>query len=465
MSWSLGEIIAATGGKLARTGAASRFGEIVTDSAKVKRNSVFIALKGERHDAHRFVGDAVRRGAACVVIHRALPAATLGSAAAVRVKDTLRALGDLAHCRREKLAPKVLAITGSNGKTTTKEMVAAILAEGSLDGQRLRGRVLKTEGNFNNLVGLPLTLLRLTRRHRVAVLELGTNFPGEIARLAEIADPDMAIITAVAAAHLEGLNSLAGVAREKGSLFGKVRAGGTLVVNVDDPWVRRLAAKFRGRKLTYGQRGQVRAHSWRVRAAKGMEFTLQYGRDSSKINLHYLGQHNVSNALGAAALTLGAGVGLAAVRRGLAKAKPFAMRMQIEHWRGIGIINDTYNANPGSMNAALATLASIDCRGKKIAVLGDMFELGKHSTKEHRALGRAAAQAQLDHLYLLGGQAGVARQGALRAGMKADRVTIGADHGDLAAQLRRQVARGDWLLFKGSRGMKMERVLEALKKV
>ncbi len=166
---------------------------------------------------------AVRRGAACVIVHRALPTATVGSATIVRVGDTLRALGDLAHYRRERLAPKVLAITGSNGKTTTKEMVAAILAQGSLAGQSLRGRVLKTEGNFNNLVGLPLTLLRLTKRHKVAVVELGTNSPGEIQRLAEIADPDLGVITTVAAAHLAGLKNLPGVAREKGALYRAVR--------------------------------------------------------------------------------------------------------------------------------------------------------------------------------------------------------------------------------------------------
>ena len=186
MGWSLAQILAATGGKLGRAGKRSRYGAVVTDSAKAKKASVFVALKGERLDGHRFVGDAVRRGAACVIAHRALARSAVGGATVVRVADTLRALGDLAHFRREQLAPKVLAITGSNGKTTTKEMLAAILEEASLDGQPLRGKVLKTEGNFNNLVGLPLTLLRLRKSDKVAVVELGTNHPGEIQRLAEI---------------------------------------------------------------------------------------------------------------------------------------------------------------------------------------------------------------------------------------------------------------------------------------
>ena len=466
MRWTLAEILAATGGKVARPGKLARYGEIVTDSKQVKGNSIFVALKGERHDAHRFVGAAVRQGATCVIVHRALPSATGGSATIVRVGETLRALGDLAHYRREQLAPKVLAITGSNGKTTTKEMAAAILAQATLAGQSLRGRVLKTEGNFNNLVGLPLTLLRLTKRHKIAVVELGTNAPGEIQRLAEIADPDLGVITTVAAAHLAGLKNLSGVAREMGALYRAVRRSGMIAVNLDDPWVRRLAAKFAGRKLTYGNAGQLRARSLRVRAAgQGMAFALHYGGQHARINLNYLGRHNVINALGAAALTLGAGVSLAAVRRGLTQAKPFTMRMQRESWRGIGIINDSYNANPGSMQAALETLALIGNRGKKIAVLGDMFELGKQSAKEHRQLGRIAAQARIDRLYLLGDQAGAVRYGALRAGMKAHQVTIGADHGDLANRLRQQVGRGDWLLVKGSRGMKMEKVLQALKSV
>src|ERR1041384_2887415 len=216
MGWGKQELISATGGKILRDGKQMAFGEIVTDSSKAQAGSVFIALKGERHDGHRFIGDAVRRGAACVILHRVPKKMQAGEAVILKVPDTLRALGDLAHYRREQIAPKVLAITGSNGKTTTKEMLAAIMEEGTLDGEPLRGRILKTEGNFNNLVGMPLTLLRLEKRHKVAVVELGTSRPGEIDRLAEIADPDAGIITSIAAAHLEGLHSLAGVAREKG---------------------------------------------------------------------------------------------------------------------------------------------------------------------------------------------------------------------------------------------------------
>lgn len=463
MGWNKTEIVAATGGKVIHEGTGARYGEVVTDSTKATRGSVFVALKGERHDGHGFVGDAVRRGARCVIIHRPVSQAIQGKATAIRVADTLKALGDLAHYRRVRLDPKVLAITGSNGKTTTKEMAAAIFESATLDGQALSGRVLKTKGNFNNLVGLPLTLLRLRTRHKVAVVELGTNHPGEIRRLAEIADADAGLITSVGSAHLEGLNSLAGVAREKGALLQKIRAGGVIAVNLDDSWVRRLGAKIKGRRITFGKGGQVRATSLRMRGTRGMEFILQTGRQSCPVRLNYLGRHNVTNALGAAALALAEGVKLTAIKRGLQQAKPFSMRMQIEQWRGVGVINDTYNANPASMAAALRTLAEIKPKGARIAVLGDMFELGKHSAKAHRELGREAARASLAGLYLLGREADRVRLGALEGGLKPEQIVIGRDHADLARRLRERVKRGDWLLFKGSRGMKMEKVLQQLK--
>jgi UDP-N-acetylmuramoyl-tripeptide--D-alanyl-D-alanine ligase len=463
MTWSIEEILAATGGTILHEGKKKVFGEVVTDSGKVKQGSVFIALKGERLDGHRFVGEAVSRGARCVIVHRDLRSSHLQDVTVVRVDNTLRALGDLAHYHREKIAPKVLAITGSNGKTTTKEMVAAILEEASMDKKPLRGKVLKTEGNYNNLVGLPLTLLRLRQTDKVAVVELGTNRPGEIRRLTEIADPDMGIITSVAAAHLEGLNSLAGVAREKGALYRHVRPQGIIAVNLNDPWVRQLASRFKGAKITYGERGQVNAASWRPLGVRGVEFELRAGNQRCRVRLNFLGRHNILNALGAAAMAYGAGVSMAAIRRGLQKAKPFPMRMQVQDWGGVGVINDAYNANPASMEAAIETLAAMDCRGDRIAVLGDMFELGKVSRTQHLRLGEQVARAGIDRLYLLGQQAREVRKGALRAGMNTAAITIGRDHRDLAAQMRHRVRKGDWLLFKGSRGMKMETVFAQLK--
>ena len=463
MAWTLEEILTATGGSLEGEAKARRFGEIVTDSNKVTTGSVFVALKGEKFDGHRFVKDAVSRGAACLMVHQGLRQSQRKDVTTIKVPDTQRGLGDLAHFRREQYRPKVLAITGSNGKTTTKEMLAAILQQACLDGKPLKGKILKTQGNFNNLVGLPMTLLRLRKKHRVAVVELGTNRPGEIARLAEIAAPDLAMITSVAAAHLEGLNSLAGVAKEKGALFSRVRDGGAVAVNMDDPWVRRLGKKFDGRKITYGQRGQVRAESGSLIGSGAMRFTLRAGQQRCQVRLHFIGRHNIANAVGAAAMAHGLGVRLAAIRRGLESVKPYAMRMRVESWRGVGIINDAYNANPASMEAAIKTLGEIECRGQRIAVLGDMFELGKHSRLRHREFGNQLAQARLDCVYLLGERAPDVRSGALRGGMKPERIFVGESHSEIGRRLRRVVRKGDWLLVKGSRGMKMESILRQLK--
>jgi UDP-N-acetylmuramoyl-tripeptide--D-alanyl-D-alanine ligase len=463
MTWSREEILTATGGRLIRQGTRRRFGEVVTDSSKVRRGSVFVALKGERLDGHQFVPEALERGAECVIVHRRIAAPARKHATVIHVPDTLNALGELAHYRRQKFATRVIAITGSNGKTTTKEMLSAILEESSLNGTALRGKVLKTEGNFNNLVGLPLTLLRLRPKHRVAVVELGTNHPGEIERLTRIANPDMGIITSVAAAHLEGLSSLAGVAREKGALYRAMDRRGAIALNTDDPWVLRLGEKFRGRKITYGRRGEVRAEARRSLGANGVRFTLRAGAKRCQVHLNYLGEHNIANATGAAALAYGLGAGMAAIRRGLGRARPFAMRMQIESWNGIGIINDAYNANPASMEGALKTLAQLPCRGERLAVLGDMFELGKNSRAQHLKLGRAVARACIDAVYLLGGEANAVRNGARRGGMAAEAVVVAKDHRELAELLRARIKKGDWLLVKGSRGMKMEQVIEQLK--
>ncbi len=463
MPWTLEQILSATGGKLMRRGTRSAFGEVVTDSKKVGTNSVFVALKGQKFDGHRFAKDAARRGAGCLIVHEKIPLAPLKAAAVVRVKDTLAALGDLARCRRLAVAPKVLAITGSNGKTTTKEMVAAILARASLGGRPLKGRVLKTEGNFNNLVGLPLTLLRLTGREKVAVVELGTSNPGEIARLTAIARPDIAIVTSVGPAHLSGLKSVAGVAREKGEIFRGLGPRGIAVVNGDDPWTRRLGAKFRGKKIVYGKKGRVRGAGEKALGAGGTEFVLKAGGKAARVRLRLSGAHNLANALGAAAMARGLGVDLRAIRAGLEAVRPFSMRMGIERWNGAGVINDAYNANPASMEAALRTLGGIRARGEKIAVLGDMLELGGEARARHLALGRQAARYGVDRLYLLGKQARLVARGALAAGMERDRVVIGRSHAHVAALVRGRARRGGWILLKGSRGMKMEKVLQALR--
>jgi UDP-N-acetylmuramoyl-tripeptide--D-alanyl-D-alanine ligase len=343
-------------------------------------------------------------------------------------------------------------------------MLAAILQRAALDGEPLRGKVLKTAGNYNNLVGLPLTLLQLRSNTRAAVVELGTSRPGEIRRLTEIADPDVAIITSVAPAHLEGLRSIAGVAREKGDLFRRMRPEGTAVVNVDDPWVRRAARSFKGSKITFGADGEVGWERQNFLGADGVEFTLRIGKARRRVHLKLPGKHNLSNAAGAAAMAHVLGAGPGAIVQGLESVKAMPMRMAVERWRGLGILNDAYNANPASMLAALNTLSGIQTAGKKIAVLGDMLELGVENRKKHLDLGKQAARCNLDALYLMGTMAQTVRKGALKAGMSADRIVVGKTHGEIARQLKTRARRGDWLLFKGSRGIKMESALECFKR-
>ncbi|MBI4524083.1 MAG: UDP-N-acetylmuramoyl-tripeptide--D-alanyl-D-alanine ligase [Deltaproteobacteria bacterium] len=464
MIWTREEILLATAGELIFKGKERLFGPVVTDSRLVRKGSVFVALKGERLDGHDFVADAVGRGAGCLVLHSRPEASLAQKASVVLVSDTLKALGDLAHFRRNVVGLKVLAITGSNGKTTTKEMVAAILQRSSIGRTSFRGKVLKTEGNYNNLVGLPLTLLALKGSEKVAVLEMGTNRPGEIKRLTQIAAPEIGLITSVAPAHLEGLKTVEGVAREKGDLFRGMDPKGIAVVNVEDPWVRRLAKEFKGRTITFGRKAEVAAESFRILPAGGIEFSLRAGVERRRVQLNLSGEHNLVNALGAAAMAYGLGINLDAIRRGLEAVKPVPMRMAIEKWNGIGIINDAYNANPASMNAALRTLAGIKAKGKKIAILGDMLEMGQASRKHHLALGRQVARYRIQRLFVIGDQTEAVKKGALMGGMKERQLTTGSDHEAIGKLLRAEAMAGDWLLFKGSRGMQMEKVLTVFKK-
>lgn len=461
MEWDLEELARAARGTVIQRGAVSRFRKISTDSRRVEKDGVFVALRGESRDGHAFVSEAVRRGGACLVVERNVGGS--GGASVIRVRDTLRALGDIAHFHRRKLAPRVLAVTGSNGKTTTKEMLFSILQRARTADGPLRGKVLKTEGNYNNLVGLPLTLFRLRGRHRAAVVEIGTNRPGEIRRLTAIADPEVALITSVAPAHLSGLGTLAGVAREKGAIFRGLNPRGTAVVNLDDSRVVRQSRRFTGRVVTYGTGGFVRGEDPEMLAGGRLRFNLRVGRRREPVRLRLCGVHNVRNAVGAAAMAHAFGADVAAIRQGLEAVRPVPMRMQVERWAGVGIINDAYNANPASMEAALATLKTVPGRGRRIAVLGDMLEMGTDEAACHREIGAVAAGCGLDALYLLGRFARDIRQGAVGAGMAPAAVRVAGSHRKLGSALRTTVRKGDWVLVKGSRGASMEKVLAAMK--
>ncbi len=453
MRWTGDEIVAATTASTTLSPGELRsrvFTEVSTDSRRVAAGSLFFALRGPHHDAHDYVRQAMAAGAGAAVVER-IPEG-VAEADCLCVPDVLRALGDLAHWSREHVGGlQVIAITGSNGKTTTKEMVAAVCEEATRDSP---GAVLKTAGNQNNLVGLPLTLLRMSGDESLAILEMGMNQPGEIARMTEIARPDVGVVTNIGAAHLEGLGSVEGVAAAKGELFGGMGDTATICVNLDDDKVVRIAERFRGRRVEFGRGGEIRASDIVDRGIAGLSLRLHIGADSASVDLGFAGVHNVQNALAAAALGHALGLSLRTIAAGLTAARPAAMRMQIvELANGATVINDAYNANPNSVIAGLHALAAsrTAAGGRGWAVLGEMRELGGHSARLHREVGAEAARIGLEFLIAVGPQAEETAAGARDEG-GAISVRECTDAASAAALVGSDLRAGDVILVKGSRG-------------
>lgn len=461
-SWNLEQVLEATDGRLLGGPHVDGFRAISTDSRTVEPGDLFVALVGTAFDGHRFLEEAARRGAAGMVVSRepevALPVAV------VRVKDTQKALGDLAHYRRLGIPGlNVVAVTGSCGKTTVKEMLAAILS--------LAGPVLKTRGNFNNLIGLPLSLLPVSFHHRFAVLEMGMNAPGEIGRLTKIAAPDVALITNVKEAHLLGLHSIEGVAGAKAELFEQAGPTAKLVVNLDDPLIRKIAGRFSQQKITFGtaRDAMVRATHLSARGKEGMSYTLHLPGLKKRVRSRTIGRHNVTNGLAAAAAALALGIGFETIVEGLEGFTAPRERMELRELPGgVVLLYDVYNANPGSVVAAIEAVH--EGRGKhaaSVAVLGDMLELGEAAALLHQKIGRVAQQHGFSALLAVGEFAADTVQGARLAGMSVARSTACTtkkeviDH--LLAMIRSGgLKAGDWLLLKGSRGMRMEEVAAGL---
>lgn len=453
MNLDLQKIAQVTAGRLSPAGARVTVTGISTDSRSVCPGELFVPLRGEKFDGHDFLTQAVRRGAAACLSEDVIAGFPVP---VIQVADTLQALGDLAAAFRRDFSGPVVAVTGSSGKTTTKEMLASILS-GTAPG-------LKTEGNFNNLVGLPLTLFRLAPEHRWAVLEMGMSARGEIARLAEIALPDVGIITNVGPAHLETLHGLDGVARAKGELFAALKAGGTAVINADDERVAQLPVANGVRRLLFGfsASAEIRAEEVAV-AGAAVSFRLVLPEGTWPVTLAVAGRHNVYNALAAAAAAAALMVPAGAIVHGLQTFRGGRGRMElVDLGNGTILIEDTYNANPLSVRAALTALDEMGGSGRRIAVLGDMLELGAEAAELHRQIGAEAAQ-RCDFLILLGGMAGETAAGARQQGMAADRVQIVSSHVEAADRLRSLLRPGDRLLVKGSRGMRMEKVGAALR--
>ena len=460
--WTTGDILEATDGELLCGELQHSFAQIFIDSRKVASDGVFIAIIGEIHDGHTFASDVVEQGVRGLVISRRemdhLPVAQWKQkgVTAVAVDDTTRALGDMAAFNRRRSQISVVAITGSNGKTTTRQMTAAVISQ--------QFNTLASAGNFNNQIGLPLTLLGVESEHQWAVVELGTNNPGEIARLTEICTPDIGVITNIGPAHLEGLGSIEGVAREKGSLLKGLPPNGKAVLNADDSRVRQLARHTACEVLLYGMApdAAVRAEDVAVNES-GISFTLKLASESISIQLNSPGRFMVTNALAAAAVGTLLELPAGKIKAGLEAFVPVSGRMNIYHTpQGINIIDDTYNANPDSMKAALTTLKTMRAGARGIFVAGDMLELGRQAPSLHRQVGALAAKSGISRLYACGKHAESVAAGARNAGLPEANSFTGSRE-EIIEDLIACLKPGDWILVKGSRGMAMEKVVAGLK--
>ncbi len=461
MNWTIRDILAATGGETLAGPDQTAFARVAIDSRAIKPGELFVAIRGENHDGHRFVDEVVALGCRGLVIqHDQVDDARRArwqqaDGAVVGVEDTTRALGALAAYHRRRMPARIVALTGSNGKTTTRAMTASILRQGF--------ETLATRGNLNNEIGVPLTLFRLGTHHEIGIIEMGMNHAGEIDRLGRMASPEIGMITNVAPAHLEGLKTVEGVRDAKGELLEHIAPEGRAILNADDPLVRELAARSRAEVVFFGQAQDAHVRAAAIEASTGgTRFVLELPGGRGPVELRIPGSFMVANALAAAAAADVLGMGLDAIRAGLAAVQPVAGRMQIQQLEGpITIINDCYNANPASAAAAISTLAGLKGRSRGILVMGDMLELGREAAALHRLTGERAGRADLTRLYAHGPHAEEVAAGARGAGMPADRILTGPVP-EICSDLTARLQPGDWVLVKGSRGMRMERVVEAL---
>jgi UDP-N-acetylmuramoyl-tripeptide--D-alanyl-D-alanine ligase len=435
---------------------------VSTDTRQLPAGACFVALRGERFDGHEFLAEARAKGAACAVVDEAWLAASGESARAsglplLAVRGTLAALGMLARFHRRRFAIPVVGVTGSNGKTTTREMLGLVL--------RTRGPALKTEGNLNNEVGVPLTLLGLSAEHQRAVVEMGMNRAGEIARLAAMAEPQVGVVTMAGPGHVEHLGSVDGVADAKAELYFALPPGGVAVANADDARMLRRAQAAGRALITFavgrGRKGDVAVLDVLEDGPQGLRFTLGLGQKEVEIQLPLVGVHNAANAAAAAAAAMALGFSDREIAQGLREARPVGRRLRVEKLAsGVTLVDDCYNANPASMTAALRALASLAAGGgRPVAALGDMLELGPMEQEAHRALGEETARV-VRLLATFGPRSRRTAEAARAAGLAETFHT--EDMPTLIEHVKALLAPGDVLLVKGSRGNRMERLVEAL---
>jgi UDP-N-acetylmuramoyl-tripeptide--D-alanyl-D-alanine ligase len=429
---------------------------VCTDSRRAKSGDVFFAIKGENFDGHAFLSEVAEKKVTAVVIENKKIPAQLPGCAVLAVPDTIEALGKFAAAYRRDFTLPVVCVCGSNGKTTTKELIASVL--------RQNFSTLWSEASFNNNIGVPLTLLRLEKSHAAAVLEAGTNHPGELAPLVEMIQPGLGVLTNIGREHLEFFGDMAGVALEEGRLAELLPKDGTLFVNGDNPWTPEVVRRARTRvvRVGFGEMNDWRAENVRLdksgvtfsAVAPAKEFCGEY-------RLPLLGRHQALNAIFAVAIGAQTGMTAAQIQRGLAECKPAKMRMQYWEAGGVRVLDDAYNANADSMVAALETLRDLPMQGRRVAVLGDMAELGAHSEAAHAEVGRRAAELQVGQLFAVGKMAPIMAKAARDAGLSR---VIEFENVEAATKAVKSFLKsGDLVLLKASRSSRLERIAETLK--
>ncbi|MBN1905406.1 MAG: UDP-N-acetylmuramoyl-tripeptide--D-alanyl-D-alanine ligase [Deltaproteobacteria bacterium] len=457
---SLKEFMAPVNGELISGNPDAVITGVSTDTRGIKKGELFIALTGDNFDGHKFLAEAVLKGAVCVVVddEKKLPKDL--PAGVIKVRDTLTALGDFAGFIRRSHDVKVVSITGSMGKTTTKEMTSCILEEGN--------ETLKNQGNFNNLIGLPLTLLGLSGKHKRAVVEMGMNHFNEIRRLTRISDPDIGLITNVGPVHLEGVGDIHGVAKAKTEMIEEMHPDAKVILFGDDSVLMKEATRFNREFFTFGigPQNDVRAEDINT-SGKGVTYRLKYRNDSIPVALNVSGMHNLVNSLAAASATICLNEKFENITRGLIKFKGVKGRLvSVILSDDVLLLDDTYNSNPSSLKAALLVAKERACGKRPVIVgLGDMLELGDGAIEAHIEAGRLVANTGARFLFAIGAHARYMREGALEAGFPKERAIIVSSHHEMITGINDVVKSGDLILLKGSRMMGLEKVVQGLKDI
>ena len=452
---SLEEILKVTGAKISAGNVQEDFfiDGVTTDSRKITDGVLFVALKGEKFNGEDFAEDALKKGAAAVLVSKAAKNFSTDKII-LKVDNTLAAYQQISRSWRERFKIPVIAITGSNGKTTTKDLTAAALHS--------LGEIQKTSANFNNEIGVPLTLLGITDKSKAAVVEIGMRGLGQIESLAKIVQPNIGIVTNVSETHIEILGSMENIAKAKGELVEAIPEGGTVILNADNNFTSDMKklAKPGVKIITYGIENSADLMAEKILIGEcSTEFILKYGGESFDFEIPVIGRHNVSNALAAIAAGLTVGLSIKEIRKGFSSLATTKMRFEVIRRDGIIIVNDAYNASPASMRVAIQTVGELyDCR--KIAVLGDMLELGEISEKVHREVGAELVENNFDTLITFGELGKFIADGAKNAGLK--NIFITSTHEEAAKKILSIVREGDAVLFKASHGMHLEKIIELI---